>query len=584
MATTSSFQYVSHSAAPGSKSFGWSQSANWSSGAVPSGTTANLAIPVAPAGSSDITYDDIPSLTVATLSGSSALEIGNNDQLTVGKIALNGTIKIDAGAELFESGGGSGPYFTLNGAGSILELTSSPGGYVTFGAGAAGAGFYINTAKFGGTDAEQITGFAGSDNIYIEEQSWGTTESHPLTATYTPGQTGAYGTLAIMDGSTLVYKFSNFAGSAASTYAVTERVVTDPGTGAASTSMVDVSVCFADGTRIATPEGERAVESLCAGDLVVTAENGTYRSRPVRWVGHRRVDLAAHPRPELAAPIRFHAGALGEGLPKRDLLVSPDHALLIDGKLVPAKLLINAMTVVQERHRPAVTYFHVELDEHAILLAEGAATESYLDTGNRGFFANSEAPLVLHPDLSTSVASVVAPCAPFARSEAEVEPIWRTLAERARSLGYVDAPQTTTQDPDLHLLADGKTVRPQFRAAGRFLFVLPAGTTSLRLASRSFVPADLRPCTDDWRRLGVAVASIALYAGENVTEIAADDPALVRGWHAPERFDGETWRWTDGEADLPSVGGVAGILEVRLHAAGTYILAAASAQATSLAA
>jgi Ca2+-binding RTX toxin-like protein len=149
----------------------------------------------------------------------------------------------------------------------------------------------------------------------------------------------------------------------------------------------DNIVCFAEGTRIATAQGEVPVERLRAGDLVVTAHGGA-PLRPLRWVGHTRVDLTRQREPARVAPVCVKAGALGDGMPHRDLRVSPDHALFLDGRLVPAKLLVNGTTIVQEMWARAVTYWHVELEEHGLLLSEGAVTESYLDDGNRHLFDN----------------------------------------------------------------------------------------------------------------------------------------------------------------------------------------------------
>jgi hypothetical protein len=111
----------------------------------------------------------------------------------------------------------------------------------------------------------------------------------------------------------------------------------------------------------------------------------------VRWLGHRRVDCRRHPRPGDAWPIRVRAGAFGENLPHRDLSLSPDHAVFVaPGLLVPVRYLINDATIVQEPV-DAITYWHVELPTHDVLLAEGLPVESYLDTGNRGAFARRKA-------------------------------------------------------------------------------------------------------------------------------------------------------------------------------------------------
>ena len=121
----------------------------------------------------------------------------------------------------------------------------------------------------------------------------------------------------------------------------------------------------------------------------------------MRWIGERRLDIGCHPDPALVQPIRIRRGAVAENLPRRDLLVSPDHALFIDGLLVPARLLQNGATIRRETAFSVVHYFHLELDTHDLLLAEGMPAESYLDTGNRGTFENAGLPLVLHPDLAT---------------------------------------------------------------------------------------------------------------------------------------------------------------------------------------
>ena len=85
----------------------------------------------------------------------------------------------------------------------------------------------------------------------------------------------------------------------------------------------------------------------------------------------------------MVAPIRIQRDAFADGMPHRDLVVSPDHAIFVDGKLICARQLVNGTTIRQELDWTAVDYYHVELDQHAILLAEGLPAESYLDTGNQ---------------------------------------------------------------------------------------------------------------------------------------------------------------------------------------------------------
>jgi hypothetical protein len=145
--------------------------------------------------------------------------------------------------------------------------------------------------------------------------------------------------------------------------------------------------CFAAGTLIATARGEVPIEALRVGDLVVTMHGGT-RLRPIVWIGHTRVDIARQTDRSKAAPILIRAGALADGVPHRDLRVSPEHAMFLDGYLVPARLLVNGTSIVQETWCNAVTYWHVELESHGLLVSEGAVSESYFDDGNRQNFDN----------------------------------------------------------------------------------------------------------------------------------------------------------------------------------------------------
>jgi hypothetical protein len=107
-----------------------------------------------------------------------------------------------------------------------------------------------------------------------------------------------------------------------------------------------LTVCYHAGTMIACPEGERAVETLSIGDLVLTFDG---RAVPIKWIGHRRLRTSTYDRPELISPVCIVRDAIGSGIPHRDLLVSPDHAILIDEVLIAARQLINGSTICQDR-------------------------------------------------------------------------------------------------------------------------------------------------------------------------------------------------------------------------------------------
>jgi hypothetical protein len=153
--------------------------------------------------------------------------------------------------------------------------------------------------------------------------------------------------------------------------------------------LVTYVACFAAGTRLLTAGGERAVETLRVGDVL--PDLVARRLRRVVWIGHKTVFPAAHPRQADVLPVRVRRDAFGRGMPHRDLVVSPDHALHVRGRPVPARRLIDGKRVVRE-HAESVTYWHVELDAHGVLLAEGMPAESYLDTGGRAAFTAAAAP------------------------------------------------------------------------------------------------------------------------------------------------------------------------------------------------
>ena len=131
---------------------------------------------------------------------------------------------------------------------------------------------------------------------------------------------------------------------------------------------------------------KRPVEQLAIGDMLVTASG---RCRPVKWVGHTRYDARRIERNADVLPVCIKTGALGPGVPRRDLWVSPGHAMLVDGALVHARLLLNGTSIVQAETVESLTYVHVELDGHDIIVAEGAQAESFLDNGCRRLFHNA---------------------------------------------------------------------------------------------------------------------------------------------------------------------------------------------------
>jgi hypothetical protein len=188
------------------------------------------------------------------------------------------------------------------------------------------------------------------------------------------------------------------------------------------------TICFMSGTLIATPSGAKPVENLATGDLVTTSDG---KSAPVRWMGRQTVSRA-FADPIRSLPIRIKAAAIEHNVPERDLLVSPAHAILVDGVLVQAGALVNGSSIVRESNVPATfIYYHVELDDHSLILAEGVPAETFVDNIERVHFDNWEEHERLYPQ-GRAIAEL-----PYARaSSARQVPqsIARKIAIRAQEL------------------------------------------------------------------------------------------------------------------------------------------------------
>jgi hypothetical protein len=316
--------------------------------------------------------------------------------------------------------------------------------------------------------------------------------------------------------------------------AISEAGVINPMTATDITEMdvlgFDVA-CFAAGTRIATARGPVAVEALRVGDRLVTAR-GT--AEPVVWLGSRRVACRRHPRPDDVWPIRVQMHAFGAGAPVRDLLLSPDHSVLVRGALIPVRYLVNGATIAQEAH-DTVEYWHVELPRHDVLLAEALPAESYLDTGNRSAFQGGGPALQAHAEFSRSIWRRRG-CAPLVAHGAALARARRRLLRRAAALRF-----RLTGDPALRLRADGRDLPAECDGA-RWRAALPAGTRRVTLFSRTWVPAHLPGAGVDTRRLGVMLSRLWL----DGREASLDSPGLASGWHAPE----PGCRWTAGNGEL----------------------------------
>jgi hypothetical protein len=212
-------------------------------------------------------------------------------------------------------------------------------------------------------------------------------------------------------------------------------------------------VCFAAGTLIRTPRGDVLVETLKVGDLVVTASG---ELRPVKWIGHRDFDLRRNSNPRSAFPVRISQDAFGPNRPSQDLYVSSGHSICIDlcGEVfIPIGYLVNGATIA-EVEVDEISYWHVELDSHDILIANNLSAESYLAMGNRGGFEEHRGLLLAFEEGRERTHADF--CRPVVTEGPVLDFVRQRLVARAEEIGW-----RQSRDADLRLVADSDVLRPR---------------------------------------------------------------------------------------------------------------------------
>jgi len=315
-----------------------------------------------------------------------------------------------------------------------------------------------------------------------------------------------------------------------------------------TTSTWDIgSLCFLAGTRIATPTCEVKVEDLAVGDLVQTVSGGM---RKIIWIGVGHVRAMRGQR-SAATPVIVRKGALARNVPHSDLRVTKGHSLYIADALIPVECLVNHRSILWDDHAQEVALYHIELETHDVLLANGAPAESYRDDGNRWLFENANSGW----DLPSKPLY-----APVFTGGAIVDQVWRHLLERAGPRPGVPL----TGDADLHLVVDSRRIGPERRDGLRQTFHLAGRPADVRIVPRASAPQELGLSRDP-RVLGVALRQLEVIQGARTLTVGADDPRLTEGFYGFEDDDGI--RWTNGDAAVPGTvfDGFIGPMRLTLH-------------------
>lgn len=251
-----------------------------------------------------------------------------------------------------------------------------------------------------------------------------------ITASFTPsyGSLYLYGVDTIADYQqvlqSVTYSYSG-AATTANTPTTVFWNVSDPSYTESASGVATTIACYGLGTLILTDRGERLVEDLVIGDCVITVSGAV---KPIRWIGRRSYSgcfAAGNPK---VMPICFKRDSLADGVPKRDLWVSPEHAMFLDGALIPSGLLVNGQSIVKATALGEIHYFHVELDQHDVITAEGALSETFVDDESRGMFQNAGDFRIRYPDAKQLPARY---CAPRLEDGYALEAVRRRIARRA---------------------------------------------------------------------------------------------------------------------------------------------------------
>jgi len=582
----------------------WFVAANWSEGKVPqdygwdsvvAGTSDNATVTINAAQANSTNFGTLTVATNATLnvtatSSDASTTVFNTNQLTVNQggtmniatsntvnlgsnTLVNGTLKISDNPTILTSSDnvtGSGTLIldgsTLGSTNNWFQMDSSLTTVLQ-----NGASLYVNNAVAGkaitfGSDATNgkpnhllltdnkqtvttpITGYDATSVITIAKRSYAAAK-----AAFTKNADGTYTLTTSTNpaGSTITLSNISFAAG----YEAGTPTVIQNADGSWSivngSKIVNASkqVCYLAGTMLLTPQGERAIETLEAGDQITIYKNGTTLTQTILRVGRAHAKNGSTGHADLdGVPVRVRAGALADGVPSRDLLVTPEHCMMLEGGFIPVRMLVNGMSIAYDHAITEYDYYHVETEQHSVLIANGALSESFLDVGHRPDALMQGNTLTRLHALSWEKDAAL----PLITDRARVEPLFAALALRAKTLGYT-APQAAPSKDEtnqIHLILQDETVLYPIRTRGeQFVFMLPEGCQTARIISPAARPADhIGPFVDDRRTLGVLVGEVTIWSAEQTHRLSNHLSApYADGWWSIETSHA---RWTGGNARL----------------------------------
>lgn len=335
--------------------------------------------------------------------------------------------------------------------------------------------------------------------------------------------------------------------------------------------------CFCKGSLIRTSKGDIPVEELQIGDEVFVYDDATLKGamRRLTWVGQSHAVVRSRlPDDQAGYPVCLLKDAIAEGVPYKDMLITSEHCLFLNGRFVPVRMLVNGRSIFFDKSTKSYDYYHIETERHSVIMADGVMTESYLDTGNRSAFRQPGAVVSIKQSRYLTWEDAAAP---LDVSRLFVEPLFHKMKNRADNVKHArqSYTQSLTSDDGLYLLTEtGNILTSLRRAKDWVMFMIPEDVKNLQIMSRANRPCDvIGPFLDDRRMLGVLVGDIQLFEGHKTIAVTSHlQEADLSGWNNIE--DG-TMRWTDGSARLclgsrPS--GSSALMVLKIHMGGPYIV------------
>ena len=485
-----------------------------------------------------VTGTSTSSLDGGTVKGN--VVFGSNGDVTLQQLTLdsNASVTIDSGTNL------------------TLDQSTLPSGTITL-----NGGTLNNTNALSSSGPLTIAFGSTPSTVTLDAYALSNVTFTNVTPEDTINLDNSYGEVSLVDDGTGIIKVLSKSGqtltylhtgqkSDGSYYTASD--FTDPATDddASITGGDDTVVCFLAGSMIRTPSGLTAVEALETGDDVLVYDNGQPATQRVTWAGQAHCTV----RPELTDdeagyPVRILKDAIEKGVPFKDLLITAEHCLFFDGKFIPARMLVNGRSVFYDKSITSYDYYHIETEQHSVIMADGTLTESYLDTGNRRAFTQKSAVISM---AKTRELTWDDAAAPLGVTRDFVEPVYRKIEARAEKANRVvqAEPQPLTKETKLHLTTEsGAVIRQAREHNGRAVFMIPGGVNAVRIVTRASRPSDvIGPFIDDRRYFGIAVGEVSVFERNKMRQVTSH---LVEhdidGWNG---FQGHDMRWTSGNALL----------------------------------